>query len=601
MNNDRRYPNDDVEIIEIDDYEIDIIEVEDDISFDLPSCEKRVSKSFLDKVREKLSGHKFAVVTTCAVTLIVTLTSVFLLKGGVGSKPVLKSQSNVAYSTSIDDIDFKLNDEGYSTISVNSDYVEKGASLFIDGEDYSKDVVIDSSDVDTTRIGTYHVTYTYVAGMNQIKTLYRTVNVVDNDAPIIKLLGSNVYTMLVNDSYNEAGVIVLDNSNEELLENVVIENNVDVTTPGVYSIKYSVSDNSGNQAVAYRTVVVKYSYSSSTNSVLSNSFTNNGISLSGMVNVGNFKYQMMLKNKDTGNESIINLVSTGYNYYQFNLDVTNMENGNYDLYLVTDSLEPLISNMTIFNRIVRSHVGNKLVTMTYDKNIVNMKVEDFSYQYDIVIDPGHGGAEYGAVNGRYYEKSINLEQSLYEKQRYEAHGLRVLILRDTDDNYGIVMGEEGMEPVDRKAFAVGYYGAVSKVIYSNHHNSSGNTSSAGWEILTPAAASYDDLSVEHQIAEDWSNMYIRSVNPYYRFYTRDYETGKPSNKINGEVYGFEDFYSVIRIPNKLYNVKNVLFEGAYINNDSDMYWYYNSENWKKLSEVKIKHYVESIGVKYIEP
>lgn len=601
MNNDRRYPNDDVEIIEIDDYEIDIIEVEDDISFDLPSCEKRVSKSFLDKVREKLSGHKFAVVTTCAVTLIVTLTSVFLLKGGVGSKPVLKSQSNVAYSTSIDDIDFKLNDEGYSTISVNGDYVEKGASLFIDGEDYSKDVVIDSSDVDTTRIGTYHVTYTYVAGMNQIKTLYRTVNVVDNDAPTIKLLGSNVYTMLVNDSYNEAGVIVLDNSNEELLENVVIENNVDVTTPGVYSIKYSVSDNSGNQAVAYRTVVVKYSYSSSTNSVLSNSFTNNGISLSGMVNVGNFKYQMMLKNKDTGNESIINLVSTGYNYYQFNLDVTNMENGNYDLYLVTDSLEPLISNMTIFNRIVRSHVGNKLVTMTYDKNIVNMKVEDFSYQYDIVIDPGHGGAEYGAVNGRYYEKSINLEQSLYEKQRYEAHGLRVLILRDTDDNYGIVMGEEGMEPVDRKAFAVGYYGAVSKVIYSNHHNSSGNTSSAGWEILTPAAASYDDLSVEHQIAEDWSNMYIRSVNPYYRFYTRDYETGKPSNKINGEVYGFEDFYSVIRIPNKLYNVKNVLFEGAYINNDSDMYWYYNSENWKKLSEVKIKHYVESIGVKYIEP
>lgn len=601
MNNDRRYPNDDVEIIEIDDYEIDIIEVEDDISFDLPSCDKRVSKSFLDKVREKLSGHKFAVVTTCAVTLIVTLTSVFLLKGGVGSKPILKSQSNVAYSTSIDDIDFKLNDEGYSTISVNGDYVEKGASLFIDGEDYSKDVVIDSSDVDTTRIGTYHVTYTYVAGMNQIKTLYRTVNVVDNDAPTIKLLGSNVYTMLVNDSYNEAGVIVLDNSNEELLENVVIENNVDVTTPGVYSIKYSVSDNSGNQAVAYRTVVVKYSYSSSTNSVLSNSFTNNGISLSGMVNVGNFKYQMMLKNKDTGNESIINLVSTGYNYYQFNLDVTNMENGNYDLYLVTDSLEPLISNMTIFNRIVRSHVGNKLVTMTYDKNIVNMKVEDFSYQYDIVIDPGHGGAEYGAVNGRYYEKSINLEQSLYEKQRYEAHGLRVLILRDTDDNYGIVMGEEGMEPVDRKAFAVGYYGAVSKVIYSNHHNSSGNTSSAGWEILTPAAASYDDLSVEHQIAEDWSNMYIRSVNPYYRFYTRDYETGKPSNKINGEVYGFEDFYSVIRIPNKLYNVKNVLFEGAYINNDSDMYWYYNSENWKKLSEVKIKHYVESIGVKYIEP
>lgn len=601
MNNDRRISNDDVEIIEIDDYEIEIIEVDDDISFDLPSCEKRVSKSFLEKVREKLSGNKFAIVTTCAVTLIVTLTSVFLLKGGVGSKPVLKSQSNVAYSTSIDDIDFKLNDDGYNTVFVNTDYEEKGASLFIDGVDYSKDVVIDSSDVDTTCVGTYHVTYTYASSMNQVKTLYRTINVVDNSAPIIKLLGSNVYTMLVNGEYNEAGVIVLDNSNEELLENVVIENNVDVNTPGVYTVKYSVSDNSGNQAVAYRTVVVKYSYSSSTNSVISNSFINNGISLSGMVNVGNFKYQMMLKNKDTGNESIIDLNSTGYNYYRMDLDVTSMENGNYDFYLVTDSLEPLVSNMTIFNRIVRSRIGDKLITMSYDNNIVNMKVEDFSYMYDVVIDPGHGGAEYGAVNGRYYEKSINLEQSLYEKQRYEAHGLRVLILRDTDDNYGIVMGEEGMEPVDRKAFAVGYYGAVSKIVYSNHHNSSGNTSSAGWEILTPAAASYDDLSVEHEIAEDWSNMYIKPSNSYYRFYTRDYETGTSSNKMNGEVYGFEDFYSVIRIPGKLYNVKNVLFEGAYINNNSDMYWYYNSENWKKLSEVKIKHYVESIGVKYIEP
>ena len=270
-----------------------------------------------------------------------------------------------------------------------------------------------------------------------------------------------------------------------------------------------------------------------------------------------------------------------------------MENGNYDLYLVTDSLEPLISNMTIFNRIVRSHVGNKLVTMTYDKNIVNMKVEDFSYQYDIVIDPGHGGAEYGAVNGRYYEKSINLEQSLYEKQRYEAHGLRVLILRDTDDNYGIVMGEEGMGPVDRKAFAVGYYGAVSKVIYSNHHNSSGNTSSRGWEILVPAQATYEDLKVQHTIADAWSNMYIKQTNPYYRFYTKDYETGTANNKLNGEIYNFEDYYSVIRIPNKLFNVQNVLYEGAYINNNSDMYWYYTMENWKQLSEIKIKAYVES--------
>ena len=601
MNNDRSYFDDDIEIIEIDDYDIEIIDVDDDISFDLPSCEKKVDKGFLAKVREKLSGHKFAIITTCAVTLIVTLTSVFILHGKVDKNVVLKNHPNITYSTSVDNIDFNLNDSEYNTVTVNGEYEEKGASLFIDGEDYSGDVVIDSSDLDVARVGTYHVTYTYASSMHQVKTLYRTINVVDNDAPIIKLLGSNVYTMLVNDEYHEAGALVFDNSNEELVENVVIENNVDVSRPGTYTVKYSVTDNSGNVGVAYRTVIVKYSYSSNTNSVLSNHFTNNGIYLSGMVNVGNFKYQMMLKNKDTGNESIIDLTSNGYNYYQFGLDVTNMENGNYDFYLVTDSLEPLISNMTTFNRIVRSRVGNKLITMSYDKNIVSMNVEDFEYLYDVVIDPGHGGAEYGATNGWYYEKSINLEQSLYEKQRYEAHGLKVLLLRDTDDNYGIVMGDEGMEPVDRKAFAVGYYGAVSKIVYSNHHNSSGNSSSAGWEILTPASASYDELSVEHKVADAWSDMYMESINPYYRFYTKDYETGTASNKMNGEVYDFDDFYSVLRIPHKLFNVKNVLYEGAYVNNDYDMYWYYDSQNWKKLSEVKIKNYVESIGVEYIEP
>ena len=601
MNNDRSYFDDDIEIIEIDDYEIDIIEVEDDISFDLPSCEKKVDKGFLAKVREKLSGHKFAIITTCAVTLIVTLTSVFILHGKVDRNVVLKNHPNVTYSTSVDNIDFNLNNSEYNTVIVNGEYEEKGASLFIDGEDHSEDVVIDSSDLDVAHVGTYHVTYTYASSMHQVKTLYRTINVVDNDAPIIKLLGSNVYTMLVNDEYHEAGALVFDNSNEELVENVVIENNVDVSRPGTYVVKYSVTDNSGNVSVAYRTVIVKYSYSSTTNSVLSNHFTDNGIFLSGMVNVGNFKYQMMLKNKDTGNESIVDLTSNGYNYYQFGLDVTNMENGNYDFYLVTDSLEPLVSNMTTFNRIVRSRVGNKLITMSYDKNIVSMNVEDFEYLYDVVIDPGHGGAEYGATNGWYYEKSINLEQSLYEKQRYEAHGLRVLLLRDTDDNYGIVMGDEGMEPVDRKAFAVGYYGAVSKIVYSNHHNSSGNSSSAGWEILTPASASYDELSVEHKVADAWSSMYMESINPYYRFYTKDYETGTASNKMNGEVYDFDDFYSVLRIPHKLFNVKNVLYEGAYVNNDYDMYWYYDSQNWKKLSEVKIKNYVESIGVEYIEP
>ena len=595
---DRRY-DDDIEIIEIDDYDIEIIEIDDDVISTLPSCDVKVSKSFLGKIRSHLSGKKVAIVTVCCVTLVVTLTGVFLLRSKSLKGTTWSSQSNVVYNSVNDSISFELNDPEYNTIFINGSYEEKGARVSVDGLDYSQDIIIDSSDVDTSRVGVYHVSYTYASNMNQVKTLYRTINVVDTSAPKITLLGSRIYTMLVGDNYTEEGIIVSDDSNEDLLENVVINNNVDVNTPGVYDIVYTVSDGSGNSSSVTRTVVVKYNYDSS-NSVVTNSFTDTGIYFTGVARNG-FNNQIILRNKDTGSENVIDVLSNGYGSFRMNLDVANLSNGTYEFYLVGNTLEPLVSNLTCYNRIVRAHIGDKLVSMSYDKSIVNMKIEDFEYQYDVVIDPGHGGADFGATNGSYFEKSINLELSMYEKKRFEDHGLRVLLLRDTDDNYGVVMGDGDRDIVEQKGYAVGYYGAVSRIVYSNHHNSSKNTGSAGWEILVPAGASYDDLAVEHKIGDAWSQMYYGQNDPYARIYTRNYEDTKASSKVNGEVYSFEDYYAVIRIPNRLFGVKNVLYEGAYINNSNDMHWYYNLENYKMLSEAKIKAYVESIGVEYIAP
>lgn len=589
----------DIEIIEIDDNEIEIIEIEDETPLNnLKKYNK--TNNIIENIRKKLTKTTAAIITAGALTLLITISSVFILNKSLNQN-TFKKQENVVYANINDNIEFKLNNPEYNTINVNEEYKELGAQILVDGIDKSDEIKIDSSDLNTKKPGTYHVIYTYTISMNQIKTLYRTINVVDTEAPILKLLGENVYTMLVNDTYQEPGIIVTDNSNEDLLDKVQIENNINTNIPGTYQVKYTVRDSSGNETIKYRTVQVKRTYANNTNSITYNSFTENGIFIKGTVQDYSFKNQMLLKNKDTGNELIIDTTKQSSHFYQLALDVQNMENGTYEIYLVNNTLEPLTNNMNNYNKIVRTHAGKKLITMNYDKSKVNMIVENFEYQYDVVIDPGHGGDDTGATNGKYIERNINLEQSLYEKQRYEQHGLKVLLLRDTNSNYGITMGDEEWEPVEKKGFAVGYYGAVSKIIYSNHHNSSGNESSLGWEILVPAQASYEDLKTEHQIADTWSNMYAKQVNPYYRFYTKDFEEAKPNNKLNGEVYGFEDYYSVIRIPNKLFNVQNVLFEGAYINNNNDMNWYYNQENWKQLSEVKIKAYVESIGVKYIAP
>lgn len=596
----RFYKDEEIEIIEIDDYEIEIIEIDDQTPLNLENYNKKLDDKLIDKIRRKLTNKKAAIITVCSITLLVTLTSIFVINKTLQNNE-WKNQSNMVYSSINDNINFTLNNPEYNTVLVNGTYEEQGATITVDGIDHTEEIKIDTSKLDTTKVGTYHVIYTYPINMNNTKTLYRTINVVDTEAPIIKTLGSEIYTMLINETYEEPGIIVSDNSNENLLDKVEIENNIDNAHPGTYYVKYTVKDSSGNETVKYRTVIVKYAHTNNTNSITYNSFTDNGIFIKGTVQNNNYNYQMLLKNKDTGNEITVDTEKTSNHYYQLSLDVTNLENGTYELYLVNDNLEILTNNMNDYSRIVRAHIGDKLVTMNYDNSKVNMAIETFEYIYDVVIDPGHGGDDTGATNGKYIEKNINLEQSLYEKQRYEEHGLRVLLLRDTNNNYGTTMGNSNWELVEQKGYAVGYYGTVSKIVYSNHHNSSGNTSSKGWEILVPAQSTYDNLLVEHKIADIWSNMYIKQTNPYYRFYTKDYETGTANNKLNGEIYNFEDYYAVIRIPNKLFNVKNVIYEGAYINNNSDMYWYYTQENWKQLSEIKIKAYVESIGIEYIAP
>ena len=589
-----------IEIIEIDDYKIEIIECEEPPINELKEYKNNKNQTLINKIKSKLTNKKFAIVTLATITLLITLSGVFILNKSLNEK-TWKKQENIVYANLNDNIEFKLNNPEYNTINVNDQYQEYGAKIIVDGIDKTKEIIIDKSQLNTKKVGTYHILYTYPININQIKTLYRTINVVDNEAPNLKLLGENVYTMLINDQYKEPGVIVSDNSNENLLDKVEIENNINTQIPGTYQIKYKVKDSSGNETIQYRTVEVKTTYETNTNTITYNSFTNTGLFISGMVQNNSFKNKILLKNKSTGNEIEVETEKNNNNYYNLSLNTTNLENGVYEFYLINNKLEPITNKMNNYSRIVRAHTGNKLITMDYSKSKVNMKVEDFKYLYDVVIDPGHGGDDTGATNGKYVERNINLEQSLYEKKRYEEHGLKVLLLRDTNNNYGITMGADDWEQIDKKGYAVGYYGTVSKIVYSNHHNSSGNETSAGWEILVPAEKTYDELKTEHTIADQWSNMYTKQINPYYRFYTKDKEEGKPNNKMNGEIYEFDDYYSVIRIPNKLFNIKNVIFEGAYINNNNDMNWYYNKENWKKLSEVKIKAYVESIGVKYIAP
>ncbi len=294
------------------------------------------------------------------------------------------------------------------------------------------------------------------------------------------------------------------------------------------------------------------------------------------------------------NECESSTLSINKNTFKGTLDLKDLATGSYEFKIASSKEEKLTDTRTTMERINRAHLGDKLVTMDYTNNRLKVTIEDFAYEYDILIDPGHGGDDIGSYNKSIDEERLNLEQSLYEKKRYEEHGLKVKMIRE-DHTYGILMGEDSWTKVRQRGYAMGYYGVVSRISYSNHHNSSLAKSYSGWEIIVPNA--YEDIKNEETVASLWEKSYKVRDN-HTRLYARNDE-GDIFSRENKEIYNFTDYYAVVRIPYDLYHTKNTLYEGCYLSNSLDFDWYYTKGNWKTLSEQKIKTYVEALGKTYI--
>lgn len=83
------------------------------------------------------------------------------------------------------------------------------------------------------------------------------VNVTDDVAPVIALTGDDPQLIDLGGTYTELGATASDNIDGDLTAAIDIDASaVDTTTPGDYTVSYSVTDAAGNQATANRTVTV---------------------------------------------------------------------------------------------------------------------------------------------------------------------------------------------------------------------------------------------------------------------------------------------------------------------------------------------------------
>lgn len=151
-----------------------------------------------------------------------------------------------------------LTGETEVTVNVGSVYNDAGATANdnVDG-DITGDIATVNG-VDTSVPGTYTVKYNVedTAG-NMAAEVVRTVNVVDNEIPIITLVGEAEVNVTEGSEYSDAGATAEDAVDGELTRNIVVNSDVNTAVVGTYHVTYDVNDSAGNSAVqVVRTVNV---------------------------------------------------------------------------------------------------------------------------------------------------------------------------------------------------------------------------------------------------------------------------------------------------------------------------------------------------------
>ncbi len=131
----------------------------------------------------------------------------------------------------------KLNGDNNQIVSLNGEYKELGvkAKNLFGNNNYNIKI---KGKVNTNKVGTYKIKYIYKNGLIN-KSITRNVKVVDEEAPIIELVGGEEVSVCPNKEYEELGYSAIDNHDGDISDKVKIINNKDL-------IKYTVKDSSGN-------------------------------------------------------------------------------------------------------------------------------------------------------------------------------------------------------------------------------------------------------------------------------------------------------------------------------------------------------------------
>jgi len=220
-----------------------------------------VNTSYTDAWATALDNYDGDITSSIVINNFVDITSVWSY---AITYDVTDSNGNVAtqVTRTVNIVDttppvITLNGSNQVTVPVWGTYSELWATA-TDNYDtlVPGDIVIDSSSVNTSVLGTYDVSYDVTDSNGNVATqVIREVIVEDTVPPVISLIGSDPINVEVNTSYTDAGATANDNYDGNITANISTSNSVDIITVGSYTVTYDVIDSSGNIATQIKRTV----------------------------------------------------------------------------------------------------------------------------------------------------------------------------------------------------------------------------------------------------------------------------------------------------------------------------------------------------------
>ena len=227
------------------------------------------------------------------------------------------------------------------------------------------------------------------------------------------------------------------------------------------------------------------------------------------------------------------------------IDLRFIESGSYYIYL---NQRPIHVNSEMpaedlaWYTVTREGISKK-IQLTIEAGMLMLKVENVlnlpEDVYDILIDPGHGGTDPGAIGNGATEAEEVLKVSHYIKERLEAHGLKVKMTRQGMENPSIDKScKYDVCPYLESGRVSQVYETQAKYVISNHLNASESGQSKGSEVYSSV-----------RTTDEWSTRVIKAFQSEGRLIS---DVLLSSSRVSTGSYkrGFEnvslDYYYMIR-------------------------------------------------------